>query len=291
MRRLGSVAGGLAAAAIVMAYASTSWACVVYVGMRIDRQFVAPGGELTVSIAPAVNPIPTPVAIRLDRLDAPPLLTHTPSATGPTEVRVRIPVDASLGEHILIANDPQPPGPSSREVYLVERALFSVVPRAEAARNPTIETVFTFSPPLTYQETNELLATTGAQLVRLHYVADPSGDFVNADTTVGATMGSFQQQIGGLLKPGNTKLVVDTMTVRGRVEKASMGKFSPRVDDRTVVDLTPGPPAAVPAAAARDDSGDSGGGGGLVPRLVAAACVAVVLAGAAAFTIRNRRTT
>src|SRR5262245_13488828 len=100
MRRLqAAVAGGLAITGAV------AWACAAGAILRVDRTHVAAGGELEVTITVVGTPNPPPMAIRLDRLDAPPVLTLAPNGAGPTVVRVQVPEATAAGQHILIAND------------------------------------------------------------------------------------------------------------------------------------------------------------------------------------------
>lgn len=274
MRRMKAALAGAVVGAVALAWAATSWACVAGVTIRVDRELASAGSEIALTIAVAGTPNPPPMAIRLDRLDAPPLLTFVPNATSPTVVRVRIPDATVNGQHILIANDEPYPLPPGKYGYLDNRALISVVDPKLAAANPAVETVIEFRSPVAFEDLRLQLAKMGAELVRMRYLGRRAGEFVNdARDPLPTAFSAFENQVGGIGNVGEP-FTVDRVTVRGQVEAESLGDLAVNVARRQVVGL---PSATPPLDEAQR------------PPVVLVASATLLLAAAASALVISRR--
>jgi hypothetical protein len=274
LRRRARVAA-VGVAAIVLGVAASGWACVAGIGLRIDRELVAPGGEIELTITVAGTPNPPPMAIRLDQLDAPPLLTLAPNGATATVVRVTIPASTPLGQHILIADDEPYPRPVGKYGYEPVRALFSVVDPALAAANPSVQTVLDFTPPVTFSAIRDQLWAMGADLVRMHTSV---GEFQN---TGGDPLSTVLTTWGSNLAPASgPEATVDSLTMKGQVEREAMGPLAARVTARQVIGL-PEPSTLHPRPVASRDRLAAG------PTAVAVA--GLLLAGAGTAVLARRR--
>jgi hypothetical protein len=273
--------GAIGAGAVVVAAAATGWACVAGTTLRLDRQVVAPGGQLELTITVAGTPNPPPMAIRLDQLDAPPLLGLVPTGTTPSVVRVTIPATTPIGQHILIADDDPYPLPKGKYGYLASRALFSVVAPDLAAANPTLSTVLDLAPPVPFPDIRDQLWAMGAELVRLHYVSGAGGEFVN---TAGTPLSTVLTTLGSTMAPASgAPAMIDSLTLQGQVERASLGPLAGRVVNRSVVGL---PPPTAPRPAELDAEAHRLPVG---PAAVAALALALALATTGATILAGRR--
>ncbi len=261
--------------ALIVAVVAPAWGCVAGVNIRLDRELVAAGEELEVRITVLGTPRPPMMAIRLDRLDAPPLLTLVPNATSPTVVRVRLPKATAAGQHVLIANDEPYPRPVGEYGYLVARALLSVVDPGLAAGRPAVETVIDFDPPVRFPAVRDQLWVMGAQLLRIHHGGGAGGEFFSSPDE------PFPEFLGRA-GPALEGFKIDSITIKGQVEVASLGPIAGHVSARRVVGL-PAPAAAAVASAVDNESG-------LPLGPPAVATLALVVAGGAGVLARRRHT-
>ena len=150
-------------------------------------------------------------------------------------VRVRLPKATAAGQHVLIANDEPYPRPIGEYGYSVARALLSVVDPELAAGRPAVETVIDFDPPVRFPAVREQLWVMGAQLLRIHHGGGAGGEFF---TSPDEPFPNFLGRAEPVLAPA----MVDSITIKGQVEVASLGPIAGHASARRVSSCRRRPP-------------------------------------------------
>lgn len=261
----------------VVLLAAPVWACVAGVAMALERNVVAPGSEIEVTVTPVAGPRPPPLAIRLDTVDGPPLVRLVPPGDGPAVVRVVIPAGITPGQHVLVANNDPHPRPAGSYGYLPTSALFTVVAPEVAARKPVLHTVFELRPAVPFDELADRLRGMGADVVQLTYTGAAAGTVENTgNLPISSALAGFQADIS-TRHPAARPVLVEQLTLKGLVEAVSFGPLTGRVATRNVVDLSPPSPESRATTAVVDGTSSRWAAitGGVVA-LVAAGTAVVV---------------